>query len=440
MKANATLSGHAVARNPLFPPANGHGPTDSGLVHPGLVAHALVSPGVQVQILSVIDATGSASIGDIIAELPGHEDPVGAIFALIAAGVLMIVSPGIIDAHSTVARTTGSGPQGGKPVEGGHLTGTEATDAAMGDGVEVTGTGDARPIDFASFAATPLPDGLHWVATAGLQPCIIIGAGSRRAAFRHVELLHQTGVYLLLRGRDVYVGYGADVAVRATSGRQMPGGTPEAIIGIVEAQNRFTDDDARALERILWNHVAADPDSSVINGVPDGAAVDPARYSQLMLVAAEVVLALRQAGLMFLGGSARAQIAGPRSEPDRLGAPRRIDDVPEGRIRELNYCGLTAVAAERDDGNWLLLRGSDVRIATVSSASSSASFLRAAWLHAGIIELGPDGTSYVLKRDMLFSSGSAVGHFVSGSKGFGPSAWALIDSDDTEDTALALAS
>lgn len=183
-----------------------------------------------------------------------------------------------------------------------------------------------------------------------------------------------------------------------------------------------------------------DRESSVINGVPDGANVEPDRYSQLMLFAAQVVLALRQAGLMFLDGSVRSQIAGPRTEPDRLGVPRRIDDLPDGRIRELNYCGLTAVAAERDDGSWLLLRGSDVRMDTVSSASASASFQRAAWLHSGILEPSHDRTSYVLKRDIVFSSGSAVGHFVSGSKGFGPSAWTPIDPDDAEDADLALAS
>lgn len=438
MKANAPFSGNAAARNPLSPKTRAPAANDAGPVHPGLIGHALVSPSVQVQILSVIDVTGSASIGDIIAELPGHTDPVGAIFAMIAADALMVVTTGIIDAHSVVARTNNNSPKG-RPVAGNAEP--VAADIAEPTGAEdnAEASSDAQPIDFASLAPEALPNGLRWVSTSDLQPRVIIGAGSRRAAFRRAELLRQTGVYLLLRGHEVYVGYGTDVAARATSGRQMPGGAPEAIIGIVEAQDRLTDDDARALERILWNHVANDQDSSVINGVPDGAAVDPDRYCQLTLFAAQVVLALRQAELMFLDGSVRAQLAGPRTEPDRLGAPRRIDDLPEGRVKELNYCGLTAVAAERDDGTWLLLRGSDVRLETVSSASASASFQRAAWLHSGILEPGHDRTSYVLKRDIVFSSGSAVGHFVSGSKGFGPSAWTSIDPDDAEDAELVLA-
>jgi hypothetical protein len=123
-------------------------------------------------------------------------------------------------------------------------------------------------------------------------------------------------------------------------------------------------------------------------------------------------------------------MAGPRTEPARLGTPRRIDDLPDGRVRELDYCGLTAMAAERDDGSWLLLRGSDVRVETVTSANASVSYLRAAWLHAGLIELALDGSCYVVKRDLVFGSGSAVGHFVSGSKGFGVSAWRPLDDSD----------
>lgn len=183
--------------------------------------------------------------------------------------------------------------------------------------------------------------------------------------------------------------------------------------------------------------MSGDVDYTLANGVPDGAPVDMDRYAQLALFVSEVVLVLRQAGVMFLHGSTRERLAGPRAEPERLGAPRRFDDLPGGWVMELNYCGLTALAAERDDGTWLLLRGSDVRIDTVSSASASASFQRAAWLHAGLLEMANDGSSYVLRRDMVFSSGSAVGHFCSGSKGFGLSAWRAIDPDEEELPALA---
>lgn len=423
MMATATNSGAAAARNPYSPSLVSCGPGPS---HPGLVTHPLVSPTVQVQILSIVDVTGAASIGDIIAELSEHPDPVGAIFALIEASVLAVRSIGIIDANTIVARAGDFGPRGGTDA---HVALT-ATDTSAPSMVAPTLDAATLPANFTDLSAETMPPDLLALPTCTLQPRIIVGPGERRAGFRRVDCLNQPGVYILLRGREAYVGYGADVGARIMTGRQMPGGTPDCVIAVVDAQDGLSADDARAFERILWSSVSGDDDFALINGVPDGAAIEPDRYGQLTLFCAQVVLALRQAGLMFLDGSVRDHIAGPRTEPGRLGAPRRIDDLPEGRVMELSYCGLTALAAERKDGSWLLLRGSDVRVDTVASANAGASFQRAAWLHAGVLELARDGSCYVLKRDIVFASGSAVGHFVSGSKGFGLSAWTPIDEDD----------
>ena len=433
MKANATLSGPAAARKPLSPAHDVLGLSRSDLMHTGLVSHPMLTPSVQVQILSIVDVTGSASIGDIINELPGHADPVGAIFALIAANVLVVLTEGIIDAHAIVARS-GDHPGGRLDASDGDVNADVAIAPASSAASETVtgGTSAGLMVDYSAFAETSLPDDLLLMPVSVLKPKIIMGPGWRRAAFRHVPLLQRHGVYIMLRAEDAYVGYGADVGARIAMGRQMPDGVPETIIAIVDAENGLCEDDARALERILWSSVSADTDYTLSNGVPDGAAIDVDRYGQLALFVSEIVLALRQAGVMFLNGSVRERLAGPRAEPDRLGAPRRFDDLPEGFVRELNYCGLTALAAERLDGSWLLLRGSDVRLDTVSSASASASFQRAAWLHAGLLEQANDGSSYVLKRDMVFSSGSAVGHFCSGSKGFGLAAWRPIEPDEEE--------
>lgn len=422
--ANATNSGPVAARNTYSPHTAAPAIGDPGPAHPGLVGHALLTPSVQVQILSVVDATGSASIGDIIAELPGHTDPVGAVFALIAAGVLEVRSTGFIDANTIVVRAGNRAPQGGANAPNAERSDLPATSLSSDVG--------ALPASFADFSASTLPHQLDAVPVSQLQPRIIVGSGERRAGFRRADCLNRPGVYILLRGRDAYVGYGADVGARIMNGRQMPGGTPDCVIAIVDGHDGLSTDDARALERILWSWVSNDDDFDLVNGVPDGASIEPDRYDQLTMLCAHVALALRQAGLMFLGGSVREHIAGPRTEPDRLGAPRRIDDLPDGRVMELSYCGLTALAADREDGTWLLLRGSDVRVDTVASANASASFQRAAWLHAGLLEPARDGSCYVLKRDIAFSSGSAVSHFVSGSKGFGLSAWQPIDEDDAE--------
>jgi len=213
---------------------------------------------------------------------------------------------------------------------------------------------------------------------------------------------------------------------------------PDTILVITDASNGLTEEDGLALERILWAYVSDDAGFSVVNKQPDGAPISVERYDQLVQFTAQILLALRQADIMFLEGSVRQRLAGPRAEPDRLEAVRPVDDIPEGRVMELNYRGLTALAAKRDDGTWLLLRGSDVRIDTVKSASANASFQRAAWLHSGLLEMAGDGSCYVLMRDVVFSSGSAVGHFVSGSKGFGLACWQPIEPDDCELDALAL--
>jgi hypothetical protein len=85
------------------------------------------------------------------------------------------------------------------------------------------------------------------------------------------------------------------------------------------------------------------------------------------------------------------------------------------------------------------LRGSDVRIETVATAGAGARFQRSAWLHSGLLDIASDGMSYVVTRDIAFSSGSAVAHFCSGSKGKGLAGWRPIDPDggyDPETPAL----
>ncbi len=424
--AKTIHSGPAAARNSysLSSPMPVLG--DEDLVHGGLVHHALLTPTVQVQILLVVDETGSASIGDIVDTLPGHPDPVGAVFALITAGVLEIVSPGIVDSHTIVTRT---GLTEACPPDAPLAPAPDSASPGAGTQAPADEGGVADPHGTDEVAAV-LPPDLEIVPTNPLHPIIVTGSGECRASFRHLECLQRPGVYILLRGWEAYVGYGADVGARIMNSRQMPGGPPDHIIAIVDGENRLTPDDARAFERMLWTLVAGDADYDLLNGVPDGAPILPDRYAQLHLFGAQIALALRQNNLLFTSGSARQHLAGPRTEPGRLGRSRRIDHLPPGKLMELRYCGLMAIAAEQADGTWLLLQGSDIRIPTVPSANSSASFQRAAWLHAGIMEFAVDGMSYVLKRDMLFASGSAVSHFVSGSKGFGLSSWTPLDPDD----------
>ena len=78
--------------------------------------------------------------------------------------------------------------------------------------------------------------------------------------------------------------------------------------------------------------------------------------------------------------------------------------------------------------------GSDIRRATVASANASTSFLRAAWLNSGILELAHDESSYTLTCDLVFASSCAAMHFVVGSKGQGRGGWQPIDTDHAPQT------
>uniref|UniRef100_UPI0037BFE6D3 hypothetical protein n=1 Tax=Devosia sp. TaxID=1871048 RepID=UPI0037BFE6D3 len=143
---------------------------------------------------------------------------------------------------------------------------------------------------------------------------------------------------------------------------------------------------------------------------------------------ASACLALRHHDLLFTRSTARNLIAGSHGEPGRVGPLRPLNDVPNGEVLELTFNdGHVALAAKQADDRWLLLRGSDVRIDTVATAGAGASFQRSAWLHSGLLDVGADGRSYIVTRDIVFSSGSAVAHFCTGSKGKGLAGWNPID-------------
>lgn len=98
--ATSSSSAAAAASNPHFSSVSSDAPT----VVDGVIVHPHVSALSQVRILSLVDETGSASIGDIIASLPRHEDPVSAIIALVGAGVLELVLHGVLDERTIVRR------------------------------------------------------------------------------------------------------------------------------------------------------------------------------------------------------------------------------------------------------------------------------------------------------------------------------------------------
>ena len=266
---------------------------------------------------------------------------------------------------------------------------------------------------------------------------VVVGAGADRRDFARIDELRRPGIYGLMNAVSLYIGVGIDVGHRVASGQQ-PIQDIETIFVIIDAENNLSPDDAEVAERILWSRAAASRERQMINGMPNGAAVDLQRFSDIDAFVAQACLSIRNDGVLFTNGSTRSLLAGPRTEPGRTAPPRLFNELPDGEVMELIFNeGRVALAARRAEDDWLLLRGSEVRPDVVQSANSSASFLRASWLHSGILSPTPDGRSYLLSKDMRFRSAGATAHFVTGSKSRGRGGWQPIDPDGGFDTGTA---
>lgn len=396
-------------------------PADLPPILDGLVRHELTPASTQVRILSIVDATGTATIGEIADGLPGHPDPVGAVDVMLRLGVLVAELRGsLLDQHTIVRRA----PPDPDPVA------PRVRPSNLPPLAELVSSCVSREDD--------LPTGLERFTATSFSARLVIGPGSGRRDFGRVPDLQRPGIYALLSSTSVYVGTGGDVGSRIAGGQQ-PIEDVDAVVALVDDNGVLTSDDARAAERMFWSRVAAFGDRRLVNGLPDGAPVTVDRYGELDLFLAEACLALRRRGILFTRGSVRSLVAGPRAEPRRAGPLRPFNQIPDGEILELSFGnGLCALAAKQDRG-WLLLRGSDVRIDAVASAGCVPTFLRSAWQHAGLLEPGVDGRSLVVTRDIWFKSGSSVAHFCSGAKGKGLAGWTPIDPDggyDPETPAL----
>lgn len=378
----------------------------------GVVQHEHVSPAVQIRILEIVDDTGSASIGDIADGMPEHSNVPGAVLALVAAGVLTLgLKDGLLDANAIVRRATDTGPEN-DPVPSGAALSIPTTSSAPVADISQSRDRDTTITSYPIF---------------GFNPTVLIGDGSARRRFGRHDQLQATGAYILLSDNHYYVGFGSNVGQRIGQGNQ-PIGDVRTIVAIADASGALTQDDAKALERVLWSRLAMSTLKPRNNEPPEGPALDVKRYSQIDSLAAQICLMLQYDGQIFGCLSPRQILAGPLTEPGGRAPRRGRDDLPRGEILEMRFRGLTALAAKQAD-KWILLRGSDVRIATAPSADRSIRFKRTAFLHAGLLALSPDGKSYTLQQDVVFPSGSAIAQFCTGSKGRPLSAWTPIDPD-----------
>ena len=384
----------------------------------GLVQHALISASTQVQILSIVDEAGSATVADIVAGLPAHPDPVGAIQVMVELKILVSEIRGVLDGNTIVRR---AGPE----LDPQATTGAPASPRGAGGLTVISNTTEHESAS--STIDWTVPVGLSRLETTPFSANVVVGPGASRRAFSRMSELRRPGVYVLLSDTEAYVGTGADVGLRVASGQQ-PIAEIKTVVVITDRNGALTETDALAAERMLWARVNATGERLLVNGLPDGSSLGAQHYSELDVLLGQACLTLRHHGLMFSAGSARSVLSGPRHEPGRVGPLRPFNMPPRGVVLELTFgAGLVALAARQSDTRWILLQGSDVSISTVASANSTTRYLRAAWLHNGLIEVSPDGRSYITKRDLIFRSGSGLAQFCAGSKGRTLECWKPID-------------
>ncbi|UYQ70841.1 hypothetical protein OF122_12285 [Pelagibacterium flavum] len=402
--ADTLFAGTASARNPLSAIQNLE--ADPFPNHRGLIGRPEVPPRVQVSVFRALDETGSSTVGDLIDLLAAEPDPVSALLAMEQAGAIEITAPGFLDAHSLVQRT--SGGQGLKTEGFADITSGPQQSRLK---AEKQGSGDNEP--------DPANPAIRHLSFTALKPALFFGEGARRADFASQPALRRPGVYVLYHRGQCYVGRADNVARRIGAGRQLPEGRPEKMVAIVDEGDGLSRDDAKVLERMLFDRLNGDYDvESMINSVPHGGAVEPGRYDQLALFLSEACATLRANGVAFLWQDMRYVFAGPATEHERLGPDRPARERPDGQIYGLEFGGLTAAAAECADGRWLVMRGSEVRADFVASANSTVGFLRAQWLHSGILEPADDVDGVlVLTRDVVFPTCSGASQFLCGAKG-----------------------
>lgn len=173
------------------------------------------------------------------------------------------------------------------------------------------------------------------------------------------------------------------VGRRVALGPHLAGDVPDMVLTLTDRYGVLDKRLTRSLERMLAIAVDDSRSLELINATPKSDHLVQEEYDRLRLLVSQFLLACRHAGIAFTDGPTCRLMAGPRAEPRRI-AGLYVTERPPGIIHRLHAASVTAYASSCDDGSWILLAGSEVRIRTVQSASSTPATLRAEWLHAGI--------------------------------------------------------
>lgn len=375
----------------------------------GLVKSPHVTPEVQVQLLAVVDATGSASVGDCIHALEGHPAPVAAILDMASAGYLEI-GAGIISEHLRVSRGcaqfissgSGGGDDEGPNGSGGKPSGSKLRNLSAKAAKSLEGSVVYLPRLDIKLIGSPM------------RPEVFVLNRTDLTAVRPGGPFDRPVIYLGLTGKRAYVGMSGNGADRLR-GQHLAG--YDKVVAIADASNTMTRDQALVGERILGLSISAMAEHELDCELPHGGACSREDYLALRLMVGEALVLIREGGIGFREQCPRDLLAGPLGLSEMLDAEVHHRDVEH----TLESVGVQAEAVEVGEGDWVVKAGSEVRIVPVASAGSVILSLRHELDFSGV--LVRKGGHYRMTRNLRFSSASAAGNFVTGAKYPNRSGW-----------------
>lgn len=185
---------------------------------------------MQVRILSIIDETGSAAVGEIVDALPGHPDPVGAVAVMIRLGILVAELRGVLDANTVVRRAD---PE---------------PDPVGAASRPPTAPATACPKVVAVAMDPEGPSGLERLEVTPFSANLVVGSGTQRGEFGRKGETRRPGIYGLMNSTSVYIGTGSDAGQRIANGAQ-PIRDIETIFVITDANGNLSNEDAKVAER-----------------------------------------------------------------------------------------------------------------------------------------------------------------------------------------------
>ena len=355
----------------------------------GLAMHPLVSGEVQVQLLSLVDHSRSATVGDCIAALTGHPSPVTAVLALANAGLLEI-ERGTLSATSRVFR--GAGTAHAIP-EANSITlkhrSTVLSEAAMQslEGSVVYRQTFARKLEGSDFKpeifvfdlkAPPLTPNIGMPFS---RPSVCFGLRENHLTFGTVS---DDG-----RGPS-WEGY-------------------DKLIVLLDHSRSMTVRLADVAQRILGLSFD-EMDGHILDGpVPEGGQCSVAEYEQMRVFVSEALLILRRHSVAFTQYSQGFLMAGPQGPFDVLYGTEDVTDSEDFALEGDDF----AARGVHQPGAWIVNQGSHVKSAPLGFSETGTSQLRHELNFSGVIEM--QGENLVVTSPLRFPTASAAADFVSGS-------------------------